>query len=291
MRSAIRVSALIGAVIILGGCAGGAVLDLIKNPKFPNRDVCVKNNIIDQDNNIKTSWLNKSLADPMEVNKFLDCVVADLKTSEYRDLSDNDKKIRNELFLYRGHIVVTLLARYGAFNVTGKVGSSLNINYSGYDRAQGDAASILTRIEEAEVGLRGASNVTDLPGGGKIKPGKVPTVRRLHRVAEVIQVAVAVERPTARRARNFVERVIAAVGGSVPSGLEALKDAVNGIKKLTVLKFFTRAYLVDAKGDLDRFMSNNTMPDKSDWADWSELLNETCDRLADFAGGVNHCTP
>jgi len=134
------------------------------------------------------------------------------------------------------------------------------------------------------------SKLSAVIGGESTANSKLPTVERLHRIADIIQVAMAVEQPTIRRARGFIEKLIVAFGGGASSGLDALKDAINGMKNLVVLEFFTAAYLTDAKNDLAGFLATKTMPDKSAWEGWDEPLNEACMRLAIFAGAENHCT-
>lgn len=185
--------------------------------------------------------------------------------------------------LLRGHVVVTMLAMYGSYN----------IGLRRYDRIEDDAVAILRSIEAAETGLSAGSNVVVKAAGlaDGLPPPVLSAYYRVDRVVDVLQVSLDVERPTFNRARDSVINIIAAIGGS-PSALRALVgSALTGIKKVAVLELYGTALRNDARAFLGRVLQQPGGPRIDDWEAWDRHLHAACKPIADIARSPNRCVP
>ena len=209
-------------------------------------------------------FLNAAVNNIGNVDAFLDCVVGKIDA--------NDK----ELHLLRGHIVVSVIARYGLYNV----------DLAQYANAASDAASLMDRIEIAEELLRGASKKfnTNLPDPHH------PNVDRLDRVAAVLNVSLAATKPTKERVKSFITRVAALVGGGAGSIPDLLEDALRGVKKLARLRVWGGAYRQDTHDFLARFSTGETV-EKKHWEMWDKDIEKACLLLAAIADAKPHCIP
>lgn len=245
----------------------------------------------------------QSLVEPKRphLDDFLDCVIG--RIDPPRDSSKAEVNAYLEKRLFRGHVVVTLLARYGAFNITGQVGGIHDIEFRAYPEMAEDAATMIAHIEIAEDLLR-----IPWPDGHWKDRGANSTAAKLarfgflrdvnlsYRVISVIQVALDAETPTLRRTKRFVRDVIGAFASRNVAAIGSIAtDAANAVAKVGVLNVMRAAYLRDANrygwaapdtpGDF-KIVKQITL---EDWARWDALLVEACDRLAELANVKNHC--
>ena len=203
-------------------------------------------------------------------DKLLDCYVGKV------DPADLEQR------LFRGHVIVTMLAHYGAYNV-GRTGTQ---------NAEEISATILRSITNAELSLSQSSVILYQAANGTGTPQRTVLLntQRVDRIVDVLQVAIDVERPTAARARSGLRAAIAAFGGS-PGALKDLVDlALSSIKKATVLAIYGPALRADARADLERVSKAGGVKD-SDWAAWDVVLHAACEELAAKAKSPNNCVP
>ena len=284
--------------LALTACVGGPSLYGVTKADL-NEAACQRANVLDNDQELTPKFLLEIAKHPGSINDFLDCVLFDFEPGNKVRWNGKAAELQ-KLQLYRGHVMVALLTRYGAFNITGQVGDTFQINFRSYSRAPQDASSLLTKIETAERELRALNtvNAQQFPAAssqGIVRSTKNPRAQRLHRVLSVVKVAESAFRPTIRRARGFFTNLALAFGGSSPSGLAALKGELNGIKKLAVLEQFGRAYFFDARQDLSNILKgtlDGTRPLlSSDWEGWDTLIDEACIGIGAVASATPHCTP
>ncbi|MCB1723192.1 MAG: hypothetical protein H6959_01850 [Chromatiaceae bacterium] len=191
------------------------------------------------------------------VDPLLDCVLVPVATEESR--------------LYRGHVVVSLLATYGAYNF--EVGA--------YEERIGDAVNFLVTMRKAEAALRAASDVV---GANADAAAFDAHQRRLEQVLLVLETALYAERPTLRRVDDKVRSLVGAINAGVSTGLVrgAAESAVDGLKKSIRLRHFGRAYLLDAADDLGRFSVGGS-PTAADWQVRDRVIESACRRVAAIA--------
>lgn len=205
------------------------------------------------------------------LDDFLDCAVGPV---DERNL---------EARLLRGHVIVAMLAQYGAFNV----------RFREYDQKRDDATALLAHIEEAERQLRSASAVR--PWGGEPPQKTVtPTVDKVRRTVAVLQVAIDAERPTIRRARGEVLDLVAASSGSPGAIRTAVLDALTGLSKLARITLYGKAYLIDSRRFFEELNARGdpatVVPTAADWEGWDRVLVNACGQLGETAGVMPHCT-
>lgn len=227
-----------------------------------------------------------------EVDRFLDCAFVQTPNPA---TTLSAEKINNQR-QFRAHVLTTLLARYGAFNITGRVGRTNNIEFAEYDEIQEDAATLMSHIEIAEVLIRMSATTTGLsrPSDPAIEAVNktLPDVGKLYRVLAVFQVALDAETPTARRAGSFFRNLI---GAAATNNIGQLKTAggtaIEGLKKVMAVNLFSEAYLKSARDSMKWSSNPDYEPTAADWNDWNVLLKDACDELAITAKSVNHCIP
>ncbi|MES9922733.1 MAG: hypothetical protein ABW152_01460 [Candidatus Thiodiazotropha endolucinida] len=253
--------------ISLSGCSGITLHGFVKNElKFDKR--CAQKKFFDKNDNltpiagddgeISNEYILALISGHAKIDCFLDCAIAEAPKHETR--------------LYRGHVLLSLLASYGAYNLS--VGQ--------YEESVGDAITLLTHIREAERSLRGASSV--------VKPVIQPRPYqerpfRLNRISNMLEVALYAERPTLRRAKSSVRSLVGAIASKAPPSIMAdgVKGAMTGISKSIHLRLYGKAYLKDAQDDLIRFKDGFDIPKKDDWDRRSKMIEDACKRIAVFA--------
>ncbi|MEM7044464.1 MAG: hypothetical protein AAF543_16770 [Pseudomonadota bacterium] len=232
-----------------------------------------------------------------DFDSFLNCYYVDL--SEHLRRAGADDKAKEELLALRGHAIVTVMARYAAYNMTGVIAGGLHAtNFEPYDALSSDAAALLTRIEYAERLLRRDSKTArqfeakPVPQVDRTAASLhgFPRVKRSNRVFSVVQVAFEAERPTARRAVGFLTRLAGLFAGP---GVSDLKSVVNtalaGLEKAAFVNIYGRAYRADVD---DLFADLDDGPSPDHWTKIDDALRDACNRLAILAGGVvAHCVP
>ncbi len=228
-------------------------------------------------------------------DNFLDCYFVDLSTQKQTYPEDQFRKF-NAL---RGHVIVTVLARYAAYNMTGRIGGGLHTtDFPPYEDLTGDASNMLTRIEYAQRIIRRDApedlrfNDAEQPQVGKTAESLdgFPGVQRVNRVFSVVQVAFEAERPTLRRAQGFLTGLAGLITGqSVTDYKNVVKHAIAGLEKAALLGVYSRAYQFDADAI---FKTISGEPDADDWKKIDAALRDACEHLATIAGGaVPHCLP
>jgi hypothetical protein len=203
-------------------------------------------------------------------DKFLDCYVGPV------DAADLEQR------LLRGHVVVTMLAMYGSYN----------ISLRRYNGIEDDATTILRSGEAAEVALSASSAVVRRAAGdsGDAPKSVLPTVDRVDRVVDLLQLAIDIERPSLARTRDIALNLVAAVAGSPGAARELVGAALTGIKKATVLEIYGHALRNDAIRFLSDVKGRGTV-DIADWEGWDRYLFEACKPIANIARSPNRCVP
>ena len=205
-------------------------------------------------------------------NKFLDCVAGDVDPQNLR------------LRLLRGHMIVAVLATYGAYNV----------GFGTDPDKQTHAATLLARIEVAEETLRRASE--DVTGKANAGDAYHPTVDTLTRSTAVFDVALAAERPTLSRLKVFATNIASVVAGGAGSIPDLVRTALGAIRKAATIDLWGNAYRIDMRAFLDRFKPKDkggqgeTLT-KQHWLMWDQDINRACDILQAVAGVKQHCIP
>jgi hypothetical protein len=207
---------------------------------------------------------------PNPFDAFLDCYVGEV------DMRDPEKR------LLRGHVVVTMLAMYGDFN----------LGHRRYDNLEDDAALIIQAIENAELNLGAGSRLmVQAALGPAAEPEQVLTsFGRVSRVVDVLQVAIDVERPSQVRALGGLRNLAAAIGGGGGVGITDLVfDGLRGIRKAAILEVYGGALRNDARRFL-RGLDGRPVT-LADWQAWDRWLDRACARVAAIGGGTNRCVP
>ncbi|HEY9079162.1 hypothetical protein [Magnetovibrio sp.] len=217
-------------------------------------------------------------------------------------ISDEHKELR----LLRGHIIVTLLSRYGAFNHTGEIGDVVNLNFARSGGVAQSAADTLAAIGDAEYELRRASmhfKTNNDPKSGELIPlteisEKMSNVReaydwvhQVRRVSLVTEVLKETSTPTAKGLSLFASRVRTLVQTPTLSGVKELyTQTKTAMKKLALLDRFGKAYLDDARTYIQATYDKGKV-DSTDWQFWDQLLEDACVRLQKESGSKRDCTP
>lgn len=220
---------------------------------------------VSRDGKISKDYLKALIAAETQVDPLLDCLLAPVASDEAR--------------AYRGHVILSLLAAYGAYN----------FEIASYEERIGDAVVFLAHIQQAENSLREGSRLFN----GDIENLKFRShQKRLERVLYVLEVALYAERPTLRRAGARVRSLLGAVGtGLGGDAVQGAADAaVAGLAKSIRLRHFGKAYLQDAIEDLRRFEANDAKapleqkePTLEDWQRRDGVINDSCTRIAKIA--------
>jgi hypothetical protein len=204
---------------------------------------------------------------------FLDCYVGEV------DPRDPEKR------LLRGHVLVTMLTMYGDFN----------LGHRSYANLEDNAALIIQGIENAELNLGAGSRLmVQAALGPTAEPERVLTsYGRVSRVADVLQVAINVERPSQVRALGTLRNVAAAVGlGGAAAGVELadlVLDGLRGIRKAAILEVYGGALRNDARRFLRNLEGRAVILD--DWQAWDGWLDRACASIAARGDVTNRCVP
>lgn len=225
-----------------------------------------------------------------------------------------------ELKLLRGHMLVALAAKYAQFNVTGRVGPSVNLGFKSYDGMEDDAAAILTHVYNSELGMRyGLAQLTQ----SAVLPSPTPDVDRVvERILPVVVLALKSEAPSLNRGRTLVASALKVASGDMLELRDAGQVVAGAVGKVLVLDTLGSAYFKDARlsmaiaancatasgcaawraslaQPLDPSSSKLlTMADGGGdklfslvWQQWDGKLSQACSALAQFAGTQPRCIP
>lgn len=208
--------------------------------------------------------------EPNPFDTLLDCYVGPV------DMADPEKR------LLRGHVVVTMLAMYGDFN----------LGYGRYSDVEDDAALIIRAIENAELSLAAGSRLTVQAAlGPDAEPDTVLTsYGRVDRLVDVLQVAIEVERPSRSRAAVSLRNLAAAVGSGGSAGIADLLSAgLRGLRKAAMLELYGGALRNDAR----RFLAGieGREATLADWRIWDRWLDRACRSMAVQGDVTNRCVP
>jgi hypothetical protein len=206
------------------------------------------------------------------LNEFLDCLVGDVDPA------------KQELRLLRAHILVAVLATYGAYNVS----------LAPFKGKQASAASLMARIETAERKLRMASAI--VTGNAETARSHHPTVDSLGRVTAVFDVSLEAVRPSSKRAGGFATNLAATIAGGVALMPTLVKDALRGIRKAVTIELWGHAFRQDSSAFLARFTPRGDgapgeAVDKKHWQMWDKDIETACAILESIAGVKQHCIP
>jgi len=237
-----------------------------------------------------------------KLDKFLICLVGP-------DVTDDSMVIKAEVKQLRAHIISTVIARYAAFNLDGKMGQEFIVPLIAYDERIDDAEDSLLSIVKVERPIRARSGLfSDLSPPDYSEFDPVPSVQRniesygrLYRVLHFVDAIKEAGTPTARRARKLMRGVIGAVMSGSISGLRSsLKSVTMALGKLYLVKDLAGSY----RGDISAYLScvqsresgekmdgicGNSL--KEDWKTWDKLLAGACLRLKSVADIEVSCTP
>ncbi|MGI9504520.1 MAG: hypothetical protein ACR2RE_15860 [Geminicoccaceae bacterium] len=238
-------------------------------------------------------------------DNFLDCYYVDLsrfKKEEGKVYTPQELDNLKQLYALRGNAIVTVLARYAAYNLTGRIGGGLHTTaFPPYEDIPGDATNVLTRIEHAQRLIR-----KDAPKKLRFDDAEKPqvqltdeslhgfsSVQRVNRIFSVIQLAFEAERPTLRRAEGFLSQLAGIVTQQSFTDLgNVVKHAVAGLEKAALLGVLGRAYQFDANAVFEDLKSLDDAPGPEHWKKVDDALRDACDHLAVIANGaVPHCLP
>ncbi|MEW8692694.1 MAG: hypothetical protein AB2535_16735 [Candidatus Thiodiazotropha endolucinida] len=206
---------------------------------------------------LSTDYLNALIKAETTIDPLLDCVLVDVESTEAR--------------IYRGHVVISLLAAYGAYN----------FNIESYEERVGDAVTFLVHLQKAEKALRAASTTLN----ESVEDEElIQNQKRLERVLSVLEVALYAERPTLRRMKSRVRSLVGAIATDKNLVRSAAEAAVGGLKKAIHLRHFGRAYLKDAIVDLERFSIKGVkQPQYKDWERRDSMIKVACTKIATIA--------
>ncbi len=208
--------------------------------------------------------------EPNPFDALLDCYVGAV------DMGDPEKR------LLRGHVMVTMLAIYGEFN----------LGHRRYDNLEDDAALMIRAIENAELSLASGSRLmVQAAQGPDARPETVLTsYGRVDRVVDVLQVAIDVERPSRARAGLSLSNLASAVGSGGGAGIAGpLLDGLRGIRKAAVLEVYGGALRNDARRFLAGLEGRAVTMD--DWRAWDRWLDRACRKMAAQGDVSNRCVP
>ncbi len=207
-------------------------------------------------------------AAPDPFDAWLDCLIGEV------DGRDPEKR------LLRGHVLVTMLAMYGDFNLRRRQAADL----------QDDAALIIQGIENAELNLASGSGIILAAAlGPSAHPEHLLTsYARVARVVDVLQVAIDVERPTRARLLGSLRNAAAVVAGNAALA-DLLLDGLRGIRKAAILEVYGGALRNDARRFL-RGLEGRSIT-LADWQAWDRWLDRACASIAAIGGVSNRCVP
>ncbi len=223
--------------------------------------------ITDEAGRVTPEYIHAMIEGEASIDPLLDCALS--------------PAIAEEAKLYRGHVLLSLLAKYGAYNL--QIGP--------YEERIGDAITLLAHIKQAEYSLRGPSSVVK-PDISLRKFQERPA--KLDRITYVLEVALYAERPTLRRIKGRVGSLVGSIvsGASTESIRWSLSGAIDGIEKSIHLRLYGKAYLDDAKEDLSRFTGESQLPEAADWQRRDAMIEEACAQIAKLANlNGSSCIP
>lgn len=177
--------------------------------------------------------------------------------------------------LLRGHIMLTLMAQYGAEIVRA----------SRSNRQPAQSLRLITHIREAELMLAG--------GGDALVPPPPASQTQLGnfwlaaRIASVLQVAIDLETVYVQRSLDSVSNLTAALGGGPAAAAQAdalLGQAAAGIAITLRSELYGTAFLTDARASMDTIKATNEASEPAavaaQWGLWTARLNAACADLA-----------
>jgi hypothetical protein len=248
----------------LSGCGGITLPGFIKEEltfddrckDTPYTETSMNSDMVtDADGEISSDYLKALLNGESKIDYLLNCALAEAPDNEAR--------------LYRAHVLLSLLASYGAYNLS--VGQ--------YEESIGDAITLLSHIKQAETSLRKASSVVEPTAAiFKFQDNRY----RIERISKLLEVALYAERPTLRRAKRSVRSLIGAIAADAPPSVvkSGIEGAMTGIRKSIHLRLYGKAYLDDAREDLERFADGSITPSIEDWQRRDILIQEACDKIS-----------
>lgn len=177
--------------------------------------------------------------------------------------------------LLRGHVMLTLLAQYGAEIV--RAGRT--------DRQPSQALRLISHIREAELLLAAGADALALPDAPL--PPHLGEFWFAARIASVLQVAIDVETVYARRSLDTANNLLAALGGGPAAAGQAqrmLADAGRGLALTQRSRLYGAAFIADSRASMATIGAVNSTSDghvvAAQWGLWSARLDAACADLA-----------
>ena len=177
--------------------------------------------------------------------------------------------------LLRGHVMLTLMAQYGAEIVTA----------SRSDRQPAQALRLISHVREAELLLSAGSDAL-APAGSSVPP-HLEQFWLASRIASVLQVAIDIETIYARRSLDTASNLLAALGSGPAAAGQAqqlLAQAGKGLALTQRSRLYGAAFIADSRSSLMSIGAEKpTSEVKSvvaQWGLWSARLDAACTDLA-----------
>lgn len=287
MKSGFVASAFLLALLSIGGCATLPMAQVVAleaksgESLYEAASACQAQaearaaKADEQNKQIRLSNLGKSLDQQKDLERvrpiddFLDCMMGPI----------DPKNV--DLRSFRGHIIVAMMAEYGAFAM----------RHDPVNQAS-DAAELLKLIEKAEKQLWTAKL------NGLTTTDSLDRVDRIFTVIKVMNVA---RKPTTRALKSLVGKVIEAVQGSPTAAIQSTRDVLDLLKRAMTVEVYARAYLETSRTALlaikDRQpgkQPDQLTSDKNDWKPFDDRLDNACKLLSFLTGdesGEHHCMP
>ncbi len=220
----------------------------------------------------------------------------------------NDDKNEMEIRAYRGHIITTILAAYGAFNAEGNIRGLASLDFAPNESTKGHALDVVERVIEAERMLRAESELFsqitlkeffDQFDKHENWSERRHTLFRFKRARVIANVFKDSNAPTRKRFRVFARNLIKAVMvKDIQAAPGLVGDVAKGALKWRTMGYLGKGLIMDAKNDLqavyDRPPAAAGKVTLADWKKWDDVLDYSCARLLEVAGKPKElmdCTP
>ena len=180
--------------------------------------------------------------------------------------------------LLRGHIMLTLMAQYGAEIV----------RTSRTDRQPAQALRLISHVREAELLLSAGSDALT-PAGSNVPP-HLDRFWLAARIASVLQVAIDIETIYARRSLDTASNLLTALGSGPAAAGQAqqlLAQAGKGLALTQRSQLYGAAFIADSRSSLGSISAEKPQSDAkvvvAQWGLWSARLDAACADLATAA--------
>jgi len=204
----------------------------------------------------KARETNKSVS---HIHLTMNCITVDI------DQSDVDKRV------FRAHVILTALARYGAFTTTRSP-----------DRYKSHAARILDAVETVDWQLWVDKH--------HAQGSPLDAVNQTDRMVRISEIADLAAKPRKDAGKGFLTRLAEVFAAPTPTGIiGSAKEALDLFRDSLKVNVYAQAYILAAKEALTTMARRSTTA--ADWAAFDRDLRKACDTLAQVAGRGDNPTP